>query len=266
MAKGSGAGSASADRTLSVLERLIECEEPVTLTELAARCDVPLATCSVIMSTFEARGYAQRTVVGRSHLWRPTLRLYELGMTTLRRVELGSESEPVLQDLRDELGFPAHLGILDGPSIVYVARATTDSMVQFNNYPGRMTPFNLTALGKSIAAFRPLAQREALISQAVPGSGPNAPGDMVTALRAELEQIRGRGYSIEDQEEEAGVACVAAPVLGTDGTAAAAIGVTGFSDQLLGDRLPAVAHAVIFAAGSLAHRTGLRGTSLSRSA
>ncbi len=260
MSRDPSTGSASADRALTLLERLVEADEPLTLTELSARCGVPLATCSVIMGTFESRGYAQRHIVGRSHLWRPTLRLYELGMLTLRRVALGTESEPVLQELRDELGLPTHLGVLDGSSIVYVARARTQSMVQFNNYPGRMAPFNLTALGKAIAAFRVPSERESLIASAVPGSGPNAQHHLGAALERELHEIRSRGYAIEDQEEEAGVACVAAPVLGTDGLAAGAIGVTGFADQLLGERLPAIAHSVIWAAGSLARRTGLRRT------
>ena len=261
MAKDGSTGSTSADRTLAVLEMLVEADEPLTLTQLAVRCEVPLATLSLIMSAFEARGYAQRTVVGRSHLWRPTLRMYELGMATLRRVELGSESEPVLAALRDEIGMPAHLGILDGASIVYVARAATHSMVQFNTYPGRIAPFNITALGKAVAAFRPAAQREELLALAVPGTGPNAESDFAR-LRTELEEIRARGYAIENQEEEAGVACIAAPVLGSDGNAAAAISVTGLVDQLLGDRLGSIAHAVIWAAGNLAMRTGLRGSAV----
>lgn len=251
-------GSASADRTLLVLEQLVDAEGPLTLTELAARSGVPLATCSVVMSTFEERGYAQRTVVGRSHLWRPTLRVYELGMTTLRHIELGSDSESVLAELRDSIGLPAHLGVLDGASIVYVARAVTRSIVQFNTYPGRMAPFNLTAIGKAVAAFRPAAQREELIARAVPGSGPNAATDIDATLRAELDGVRVRGFAIENQEEEAGVGCIAAPVIGSDGLSVAAIGVTGLVDQLLGDRFDEITRSVMSAAGALSSRARLR--------
>ncbi len=253
------AGSTSSDRTLQVLEMLVDSPQPITLTELARRCGIALATCSAITATLEARGYAQRTVVGRSHLWRPTLRLYGLGMTTLRRVELGDESEPVLNRLRDTVDLPAHLGILDGSSIVYVAKAATRSMVQFNTYPGRVSAFNLTALGKAIAAFRPESQREELVNRAVPGTGPNAGRASKKRLREEFALIRDRGFAVENQEEEAGIACIAAPVLGDDGLAAAAIGVTGFTDQLLGDRRPSITHAVIHAASTLAQRTGLSG-------
>jgi DNA-binding IclR family transcriptional regulator len=257
------AGSASTDRSLLVLETLVSSTEPITLTELARRCGVPLATCSAIAASLEARGYAQRTIVGRSHLWRPTLKLYGLGMLTLRRVELGDESEPILNKLRDQVDLPAHLGVLEGASVVYVAKAATSAMVQFNTYPGRISPYNQTALGKAIAAFSPEHRREELLTLAVPGAGPNAARGTRRRLREEFSVIRDHGFAVENQEEEAGIACIAAPVLGGDGFAVAAIGVTGLEHQLLRERRPTITQAVVHAAGALARRTGLRGAEAS---
>ena len=252
-------GSASTDRSMLVLETLVSSSQPITLTELARRCSVPLATCSAIAASLEARGYAQRTVVGRSHLWRPTLKLYGLGMLTLRRVELGDESEPILNRLRDQVELPAHLGVLDGATVVYVAKAATSAMVQFNTYPGRISPYNQTALGKAIAAFSPESRRDELLALAVPGTGPNAARVTRRRLREEFGIIRDHGFAVENQEEEAGIACIAAPVLGDDGFAVAAIGVTGLEPQLLRERRPTIIQAVVHAAGALARRTGLRG-------
>lgn len=256
--RGTSVGSASTDRSLLVLETLVHADHPVTLTELARRSEVPLATCSAIAASLEARGYAQRTVVGRSHLWRPTLKLYGLGMTTLRRVELGEESEPILHQLRDQLDLPVHLGVLDGATVVYVAKAATEAMLQFNTYPGRVSPFNQTALGKAIAAFSPEQRRERLLNEAVPGSGPNAARASKRQLREQFTDIREQGFAVEDQEEEVGIACIAAPVLGNDGYAMAAIGVTGMEYQLLHDQRQRVIRAVVEAAAALAQRTGMR--------
>lgn len=250
-------GSTPSLRTLQVLETLVNSAEPITLTELARRCEIPLATCSAIAAALETRGYAQRTVVGRSHLWRPTLRLYGLGMVTLRRLELGNESGPILNQLRDAVDLPAHLGVLDGASIIYVAKAATASMVQFNTYPGRVSAFNVTALGKAIVAFRPESLREELIAQADPGRGPKASQSSKAHLRDVFAAIREQGFAVEDQEEEAGIACVAAPVLGSDGYAVAAIGVTGFERQVLGENRAQIIHSVVHAATSLARRMGL---------
>lgn len=258
MVNGSGPGSASTGRTLLVLETLVGSPEPVTLTELAKRCRIPPATCSAIVASLEQHGFAQRSVVGRSHLWRPTLKLYGLGMQTLRRFELADESVPILNALRDEVRLAAHLGVLDGAQVVYVAKAGTGTMVQFNTYPGRMSPYNLTALGKAIAAFSPEARQQELLGQAVPGRGPKGHGAGRRRLLEELAAIRERGFAVEDQEEEAGIACVAAPVRDPDDVAIAAIGVTGLENQLMHSDRAGIARAVVRAADALAARTGLR--------
>lgn len=254
----SGAGSASTGRTLQVLETLVVATAPLTLTELARRCDIPLATCSAIAASLEDRGYAQRSVVGRSHLWRPTLKLYGLGMQTLRRFELADESIPILNQLRDDVELTAHLGVLDGSQVVYVAKAGTGTMVQFNTYPGRVSPYNVTALGKAIAAFSPEHQQRELLDQATPGRGPKGTSASGRRLREEFGQIRERGFAVEDQEEEAGIACIAAPVLDRDGFAVAAVGVTGLDHQLMADKRAGIARAVVQAADTVARRTGLR--------
>lgn len=255
---GTGGRSTSTARTLRVLEALVAGAEPTTLTDLARRAEVPLATCSAVAAELESHGYASRTVVGRSHLWRPSLQLYALGMATLRRNRLGPDSEPILRSLRDKIGIPCHLGILEGASVVYVAKAATEGMVQFNTYLGKTAPFNLTALGRAVAAFLPEAERDDLVGRALPGEGPRGAAFSRAGLQTSLDQARARGYAVEDQEEEAGIACIAAPVLGPNTRPIAAVGVTGFATDLLGDRHDWIAEEVVGAAEALATRIGLR--------
>src|SRR5437870_1025171 len=103
------APSPAVDRALTVLETLVRGEEPMTLTALAKATKIPLATCASIAYTLEQRGYAVRRVVGRSHFWRPTLRLYSLAAELVRKVDLPSLAQTELQALADRLGLPAHV-------------------------------------------------------------------------------------------------------------------------------------------------------------
>jgi DNA-binding IclR family transcriptional regulator len=70
--------SPSVDRALTVLEALVAAGDGMTLSSLARGTGIPLATTASIVYTLEQRGYASRRVVGRSHFWRATARLYEL--------------------------------------------------------------------------------------------------------------------------------------------------------------------------------------------
>jgi DNA-binding IclR family transcriptional regulator len=71
--------SPSVDRALTVLETLVAAGDGLTLSALSRTTRIPLATTASIVYTLEQRGYATRRVVGRSHFWRATVRLYELG-------------------------------------------------------------------------------------------------------------------------------------------------------------------------------------------
>ena len=71
-------------------------------------------------------------------------------------------------------------------------------------------------------------------------------------LLAELAVIRERGYAVNDQGRFEGVVGVAAPLIGRDGLARAAVGVQGPTSRLTADKLPRVADEVLKAAEELA--------------
>jgi IclR family transcriptional regulator, KDG regulon repressor len=249
--------SPSTDRALTVLETLIEAEGPLTLTMLAQTAGVPLATCASIVQTFEERGYAARQIVGRSHFWQPTLRLYAMASRLVRKIDPASVSRQHLRILSDAVGMPAHLGALDGTTIVYVAKAATPGFIQFDTFIGKVAPFNLTALGRAIAAHLPDADLDPLLDQLVAGSGPNARRPTVKGFRKELAATRARGYAFEDEEEQADIGCVAAPVFDATERVAYGVGVTGFSRDLTEDALPSIIAAVQKAAAAISADLGV---------
>ncbi|NUR89471.1 MAG: IclR family transcriptional regulator [Nonomuraea sp.] len=250
------APSPAVDRALTVLETLVRAEEPMTLTALAKAAKVPLATCASIAYTLEQRGYAVRRVVGRSHFWRPTLRLYGLAVELVRKVDLPSLAQADLRTLADELGMPAHMGILEDSSVVYVAKAATPGFVQFDTYRGKVAPFDLTALGRAIAAYLPPEELDRLLAKLTPGRGPKAAATDAGGFVALLARVRADGYAVEDEEEQADIACVAAPFFDAEGMVAGAIGVTGFARDLVGDKRAAAIAGVVRVGRVVSHRLG----------
>ncbi|WP_419992577.1 IclR family transcriptional regulator [Streptomyces boninensis] len=249
--------SPAADRTLTILETLVRAEEPLILTALAKKADIPLATCAAIVQTLEQRGYAARKVIGRSHYWRPTLALYGLSAQLIRRLDLPTVSQSSLRTLAEETGLPAHVGVLDGPKVVYVAKAAPPGrFIHFNTHPGKVASFNLTALGKAIAAYLPPDELAPLLDHLAAGAGPKAHGLDTRPLLDELAETRVRGYAIEDEEEEADIACVAAPLFDSEEKVVGSVGVTGFARELKDDRLEAAIEALKREGQSISERLG----------
>ncbi|WP_370615377.1 IclR family transcriptional regulator [Mumia sp. Pv 4-285] len=256
--------SPGVDRALTVLEHLVEAEEELTLTALAKVTNIPLATCASIVYTLEQRGYATRRVVGRSHFWRPTLRLYGLASQLVRDADLSRVATSEMRMLADKLGMPVHMGVLDGHSVVYVAKAATPGFVQFDTYSGKIAPFNLTALGRAIAAYLDPDELEPLLSRLTPGRGPNAPKGGRKAFLSLLEDVRQHGYAMEEEEEQAEISCVAAPFFGIDGHVAGALGVTGFARDLTPDRMRDAATGLVGLTTEVSRRLGCPAESLPR--
>ncbi|GLY71748.1 IclR family transcriptional regulator [Actinoallomurus iriomotensis] len=252
------ASSPAVGRALTVLETLVAENDGMTLTTLARRTGIPLATCAAIVNTLEERGYAARRVVGRSHFWRATFRLYGLGAQLVRKADVSTVARDEMRALADRLTMPVHIGMLTGSSVVYVAKEAGDAFIQFNTYLGKVSPFDLTALGRAIAAYLPEDELAPLLSQLTTGSGPNAHAPDPAAFLRDLEKVRQDGYAVEDEEEQADIGCVAAPFFDNEGRVAGAVGVTGFARDLHGDRLRQVVDGVLEVAGQVSMRLGHR--------
>lgn len=210
-------------RALGVLELLVHEGKPLSLAEIAERTGIPTASCHAIMHTLLQAGYVTRRGEGRTQFWEPTMMLYSLGATLGSRLRIRELALPHLRQLSGELGVPAHLGVLVGSDVMYLEKAAAPSFIKFDTFPGKLSPFHLTALGRAIVASLPEGERGQLLKGLPPRVG------------EVLDETREAGYALEDSEETEGVGCVAAPVFGPDGRVLASVGITGFSSDLFAD-------------------------------
>lgn len=197
-----------------------------------------------------------RAIVGRSHFWILTLALYSVVSAQVQKLDLVAETRPDLQALARKLELAAHVGVVSGTKMVYLAKEAGHTFMQFDTHPGKVVPFNFTALGKAVAAFLPANRLDFLVDNLEQGRGPNAAFLNREAFRTELAQVRALGYAIEDQEEVEGVACIAAPFFDATGSVVAAVGVTRIVDRVVGEFRSEVIDAVVSAAASLSLRFG----------
>jgi DNA-binding IclR family transcriptional regulator len=160
---------------------------------------------------------------------------------------------PFLADLFEATRETVHLAVLDGTDVVYVQKLTVSGSPDIPSRLGGRMPAYCTGVGKALLAFGPPERLAAVVEAGLERRTPRtviAPG----LLHTELDTIRRTGIAEEHEESALGIACVAAPVLGTDGNAVAALSITGWANRLGTHRLaPAVRTAALGLTRALGH-------------
>jgi len=220
------------------------------LAELCRRTAIAKPTAHRLLGELAEWGIVERTDTGT---WRLGLRLFELGQLVPRQRDLLEVAAPFLADLFEATRETVHLAVPDGTDVVYVQKLTVSGSPDIPSRLGGRMPAYCTGVGKALLAFGPPERLAAVVAAGLERRTPRtviAPG----LLRAELNTIRRTGIAEEHEESTRGIACVAAPVLDTDGHAIAAISITGWANRLNTHRLaPAVRTAALALTRALGH-------------
>jgi DNA-binding IclR family transcriptional regulator len=243
--------SAAVERTLAILEAIAERESGMTNSEISRKLEIPKSTASYILRTLEQSGYLRREAETGQ---------YRLGIKVLslsRGVQIGRDIKetalPVLRQLVEDSGLTAHIAILDHGKMVYIEKVESPGFIQTSTWVGKRMQVNSTSVGKSIAAYLPKTELEAILKEH--GLKQRTAKTITTQAEflAELEKVRGRGYAVDDEENSVGARCVAAPVFDRSGRPIAAVGLSGTTSQINRAFLVKVADMLQEAAKNISH-------------
>lgn len=244
----------SLGKALSLLDCFTESEPQWRLTDLARRLDLPKSTVSNILTTLEAFGYVRQFPDGSYGLG---LRVFELGFVARSSLKVQEHVLPILEEVLQATNEIVYLTIPREGQVLYIeALYPTKRLIQYS-IVGRRGPMHCTGCGKAMLAYMPLDEVKAVVERH--GLPRFTPTTITTwdELMAELDEIRQRGYAIDRGEHNAGVHCVAAPILGAGGQLVGAISLSGPPLHMTPERIPRYAAIVQRACGEIASQGGL---------
>lgn len=147
---------------------------------------------------------------------------------------------PVLEDLRAKTGETCYLSSWEsGEVLMQIVVESPQALRVSGLYAGSRGPAHCRASGKAMLAFIPEREREEYLAR---GPFQVVTGHTITdpdRLRAELHVTALRGYSVDQEEFEEGVCCIAAPYFDLSGRLRGAVSVSmpTFRAPLMGDRI-----------------------------
>jgi DNA-binding IclR family transcriptional regulator len=191
------------------------------------------------LATLESRGYIEQNRATENY--RLGLKSLELGQTFIKQMGLLRQAKPLLERLVKECRETSYVAIYKEGYIVYLDVVETDLTVRVVSRVGSRLPSYCTAAGKIHLAFMSDEEVEHLLpSRELKGYTPNTITDR-DELKKELRRIAEQGYSIDNEELDPGVRCVAGPIRDYTRRIVGAVSVSGpsmrFSDERIQNEL-----------------------------
>ncbi len=222
------------DKGLALMTELASARG-LTLTELAARLDMPPSSAHRILFTLQKKGFADLDEASQE--WSIGVEAFRVGSAFLVRTNLVEAAMQQMRKLMEDTGETANLAIAEAGDVVFIAQVETHNPIRAFYRPGSRSPMHSSGIGKALLADMPSAKVDKIIRNSGLDKHTENTRSTPDALHADLENIRRRGWSLDNEERYEGMRCVAATIFNAYGDPAAGISVSGpairFPDEAL---------------------------------
>jgi len=242
----------SIEKSLAVMRALSAPGGPHRLADIADRTGLNRPSVHRVLQILVESNYARAVGDG----------FYTAGlaMRTLASADLGdglaADVEPVLAELQRTTGHTVHFAVRAGDTAVYLSKVEGDKPYQMASRVGMQIMLHCTSIGKAILASLPQAEVDSILERTAELQRTAGRVADPTQLSADLEAIRQRGYSIDDEENELNVRCVGAAVRDSSGSVIGGISVSGLALMLSPENFDTLGPAVRAAAAEISRRAG----------
>ena len=202
------------ERCFQLIALLAEEPRGFRLGEISDALDLPKSAAHRLVTALCSMGWAEQEP--DTGFYRLTLRLAIMGQRFLLATRIPDLTRPVLERLARDSEELVRLAIVEGERLSWVSfvQGRRSGLLYQPEMIGRV-PLHVTANGKAWLSTLAPEQAVRIVMEDGFGSperfGPRALRS-VDALIAALEQTRARGWGESQEEAEAGIAAIAAPV------------------------------------------------------
>ena len=227
----------------------------VGIRDLSSMTGIPPSTTHRIVATLMARHYLRQDPFSKRYSL--SFRFLELGSQVQKQFNLVSIARPHLERLMAEAKESVNLAVQDGDSATYLDCVPSNySMLQLFTKPGAQVPLYATAVGKMFLSKMPESDVKAYLERT--RLALNTPYTHIEPkqIMDDLKQIRLQGYSVDDEEMEEGVRCVAALIYDHNRQPAAAISISGSSTRVAPARISHFGELTINCAAAISQELG----------
>lgn len=208
-------------RGLEVISAFTRATPKMTLSDISRATGMTRATVRRFLLTLVREGYADKD--GKLFSLKP--KVLQLGYSALSSMGILDVVQPIMNDLSRTLQESVFTAVLTGDYVTYIARATSDRLVNISITVGSRAPAHAVSTGRVLLGAETDDMLHRYLERVkLDKLTPNTVTSKVK-LRAEIERVRLENYSIVDQELEVGLRSISVPIRNSEGRVLAALNV-----------------------------------------
>jgi DNA-binding IclR family transcriptional regulator len=244
----------SVDRAVAIIKYIASKRNAAPLTDISAGVGLSNSTAHGLLAALKRGGLVEQDDDTRKYSL--GIGVFELGQAVYRQMDIHNIALPYLRQLVEKYRETCQLAILSEGEIVYIEKVESPRSIRMISSVGARHPAHCTGLGKVLLAG--LSDRE--LSDFLKRK-PLARYTTKTItdpekLRKEIEGVRRNGYSLDREEIEDGLRCVAAPIRNDKGHTVAALSISMPANRLRPEDLPHIIADIKGAAGEISRKLG----------
>lgn len=216
----------SAQRVAEILKLVGSGSAGLTLADVARALGLPRSSAHALLVDMSRSGLLEVRPGSEPPRYEVGLLVFEVGSAFLRQRNLADEAQLVVDRLAETCDENAHLAVLDGRDVIYLAKAESTNAIRVASYVGRRLPANATALGKVLLAHLDTEDVIALYRSRPPEALTDRTISKLDELLVELRRVRADGFAFDDEECEPKIQCLAVPVFDSRGMCVAALSIS----------------------------------------
>jgi len=240
----SGYQAPAVQKAFQLLKLVAVSRKGLGVSDLARQLGFGKSTTHGLVQALIKSGALAESPRRKTYFLGPTL--VELAFRSWNYLRVSEQAQPVLDDLRDQIGETVFLGVLSRSRSIIVATAEAAKPLNISSPPGTSIPLFAGAVGKVFLAQFDAAQAMELIKEhGLPAFTPRSIVSEKDYL-AELLKVRSQGYALDNEEYLPGVKAVAASLVNLHGLPLA-IWVVGFAGAMAETKIPTIIEHILAA-------------------
>lgn len=215
------------DKTFSLLELFTASRAEWGITELSEAADLPVSTAHRIIKVLKQHGVVTQDPASRKYYL--GFGAIDLGRRAMASFRIRQVAEPIMRRLASETEETVILTVVNDARdrSVCIERIESRYDLRLHLEVGRQVYLHAGASAKVLLAYFPESEVDELCTRVGLPKLARSTITSLAALKADLHEIRRRGYAISQEETNEGAWGIAVPILDQQQRVVAGIGVAG---------------------------------------